>query len=1029
MQYHPQDLEPDILELWEKQQVYQKLRERNKGKKPFYYLDGPPYTTGRIHVGHAWGKAMRDALLRYKRMQGFDVWDRPGFDMHGLPIEVKVEKQLGVKHKQEIIDKIGVQKFIETCQQYALDNLWPMVKDFKRLGVWLNWDDPYMTIKNEYIEGAWWALAQAHKKGYLYLGKKSMAWCPAGATALAKHELEYDNRTDISVYVKMKVANADNEHFLIWTTTPWTIPFNMGIMVHPKFDYVKAKVKETSEIWIVAKDLAESVAKRAGCTLEIVETIKGKALEGTRYQQPYADDIPFHNEIESQEQAAHTILLSERYVTTEQGTGLVHCAPGCGPEDYEIGQEYGLSPFNLLKEDGTFPDDVRQLAGKHAINDAQSFVDALEHKGVLIATQKINHEYAHDWRYKEPIVYRSTDQWFLATEKIRDNMREANKNVHWIPDWAGHKWFDSWLENLQDWCISRQRFWGIPIPVWMSEDGDYFVVGTRKELEDLSGKTLENLHRPWIDEVIIEKNGKQYKRIPDVLDVWFDSGVAPWASLGYPSNTQEFERLGMPDLILEAKDQIRGWFNSLMGMSMMSFGKTPYNAVYMHGHINDALGRKMSKSLGNTISPYEVIDNYGADTLRYYTIGAANAGLDLNYNHDDAKIKRRNLTVLWNLQKFVADLARETDTTPAQITPKRGIEEDYIISKLNTKIEQVTTLLDAYELEKAPQHIEDLFLALSRDYIQMVRDKTAGTDDEKKTILHTTYTVLVSTLKLFAPIAPFITEKLWQDLREFGLEEESVHLCSWPVANTEDIKPELEASMELAKNVIQASLHAREKAKLGIRWPVKNIIVVVGPDDAALLEKTQDIIQAQVNAKTLTITTACDDIEEDLSLDPGALGKQFGKLAPKIQQSVSADQLTDIKNKKTVQLEVQGQPIALTRDHLIIKRIVPAHLIAVEFGNGDVYLDTTRTDALESEGYAREIMRRIQSLRKEAGLQKTDRVDLHIETTEEFKQILKGWDDRIKDKCGLRSLHYNKSEKHTHTSAERVKTHEFALFI
>lgn len=1025
MSYHPQDVEPEILELWDKLTIYQKLRERNKDKQPFYYLDGPPYTTGRIHVGHAWGKAMRDAILRYKRMQGFDVWDRPGFDMHGLPIEVKVEKQLGVKHKQEIIDKIGVQKFIETCEQYALDNLWPMVKDFKRLGVWLNWDNPYMTIKNEYIEGAWWALAKAHEKGYLYRGKKSMAWCPAGATALAKHELEYENRTDTSVYVKMKAADSD-EYFLIWTTTPWTIPFNMGIMVHPTIDYVKAKL-DNSEIWIVAKDLAKNVIGRTGHTYEIVGTVKGKQLEGTRYEQPYADDIPFHKEIEPKEKAAHTILLSERYVSTDQGTGLVHCAPGCGPEDYEVGQQYGLTPFNILKEDGTFPQDVQALAGKHAIKDPQAFIDPLEQKGILIATEKISHEYAHDWRYKEPIVYRSTDQWFLATEKLRDNMRDENKTVHWIPDWAGHRWFDSWLSSLQDWCISRQRFWGIPLPIWMSEDGDYFVIGTTKELEQLSGKKLENLHRPWIDEVIIEKDGKQYRRVPDVLDVWLDSGVAPWATLGYPSDPALFEKLGFPDLILEAKDQIRGWFNSLMCMSMISFEKVPYKAVYMHGHINDSLGRKMSKSLGNTISPYEVIDNYGADTLRYYTIGAANAGVDLNYNHDDAKIKRRNLTVLWNLQKFVADLAKELNASPADITPTNRLEEQYIISKLHTTTEQATQLLDSYELEKIPPLLEELFLSLSRDYIQMARDKTA--DDEKKTVLHTTYTVLVGTLKLFAPIAPFITEKLWQELRPYGLQEESVHLCTWPHADTKQKKPELEQAMNLAKNTIQAILHAREKAKLGIRWPVKNITVVVSKEDTPLLEKTQDIITSQVNSKTLTISTHCDDVQEQLSLDPGALGKQYGKLAPAIQKQITQEQLENIKLKKTVQFDVQGQPIALTREHLIVKRDVPPHLVHVEFPHGDVYLDTTRNDELDAEGYAREVMRRIQSLRKDAGLQKTDRITLHIETSDTLKHILNTWEDRITDKCGISTIHYGKPDTYTHTSSEQVKREAFTLYL
>lgn len=1020
MTYKPQELEPEVLEFWDKEQIYDKLVKRNEGKKRFYYLDGPPYTTGRIHVGHAWGKAMRDALCRYKRMKGFNVWDRPGFDMHGLPIEVKVEKEMGVKDKQEIEEKIGMQKFVERCEEYAVENLWPMVKDFKRLGVWLNWKDPYMTIKNEYIEGAWWALAKAHENGYLYLGKKSMAWCPAGATALAKHELEYQNVTDTSIFVKFPIQKKEKEYLIVWTTTPWTIPLNLAVMAHPDFEYVKIQL-ENGEKWIVAGELT-SFVKDAGHEFEIVEKFKGKDLEGLRYVHPYAEELEYQKEIENSENKAHTVVLSKRYVTLDQGSGLVHCAPGCGPEDNEVGNENNLTPYNNLQEDGRFPKNTPKIGGLHAIKDTKEFIQILEDKGLLVAKTKIDHEYPHDWRYKEPIVYRSTNQWFLATEKLRDEMREQNKKVKWIPDWAGHKWFDSWLSGLQDWCISRQRFWGIPLPIWKSEDGDYFLVSSSEELEKLSGKKLENLHRPWIDNVIIEKDGKKYKRVPDVLDVWLDSGVAPWATLGYPGNKELFEELGFPDLILEAKDQIRGWYNSLMCMSMISFGKVPYKAVYMHGHINDALGRKMSKSLGNTISPYEVIDNYGADTLRFYTIGAANAGLDCNYNHDDAKIKLRNLTVFWNLQKLLTELHKEVGKDPAYPV-KKDLEEKYILSKLNNAKKQVITYMDNYEIEKVPTVIEDLFLALSRDYIQITRDKT-----DKKTVRDTIYTVYMDTLKIFAPIAPFITEKIWQNLKkEFKLKEESIHLTEFPNYEEKEMNDELEKDYTLAKQVVQATLYAREKAKLSIRWPIKETFVVISEEELPRAERMKEVIKTQTNVKELKIGTEFSEVKEKIEMNKSTMGKTFGKDAPTIEEKITDEEKQKLKTG-SITIKIGEDKFKVTKEHVMVKREIPANYEMSEFPKGQLYLNTERTEELDAEGYMREITRRVQALRKDAGLKKQDSIELKIQVSDKLKEMLKEWEEQIAEKCGAKlEITTEDIGELEHTAKEEVKGEQFKI--
>ncbi|MEM4245241.1 MAG: isoleucine--tRNA ligase, partial [Candidatus Nanoarchaeia archaeon] len=752
--------EEEILAFWEKNRIYEKAKAKGKGKKKFYYLDGPPYTSGKIHVGHAWGKALRDSILRYKRMNGFDVWDQPGFDMHGLPTEVAVEKKFGIRDKKEIIEKFGLAKFIDECRNFSLSEMHPMINDFKRIGVWMDWKNPYMTIKNEYVEGAWWALKEADKNGYLYKGLKTMTWCPRCATALAKHELEYETINDKSIFVKFPVVSKKDTYLIIWTTTPWTLPFNLGVMAHPDFDYVKAKIEDSNEIWILAKGLAGAVITAvAGKKFKVIEEFKGKKLEGMKYKTPFYDDLPYHQDLDKKNKKAYTVLMSDKYVDLGSGSGLVHCAPGCGPEDFEVGKQNKLPAYNELDEHGTFSKNMGKFAGFKARVDDSRFVDFLEKKGLLIAITDVSHEYAKCWRCNSDVVFRATEQWFLAVEKLKEKMREYNSKIYWIPEWGGSRWFDSWLANLQDWCISRQRFWGIPLPIWTCDRcNNYVVIGSKEELEKLANKKLDDLHRPFVDEVTFEcpKCNSTMHRVEDVLDVWLDSGAASWAPMNYPSDKTLFKRWWPADLILEGKDQIRGWFNSMMCLSMVSLKKPCYKSVYMHGFVNDAHGRKMSKSLKNIISPYEVIDKYGADTMRYYTICSANPGLDLNYNFEDMKVKYKNLDIFWNILNFINSQSDFIGKNPKTLKIKSfGIEEKYILSRLNSTIEQVTKLYDDYKLNEPPILIEQLFLDLSRNYIQMVREKaSAGSNKEKAQVLYAVYNVYLETLKIFAPIAP-----------------------------------------------------------------------------------------------------------------------------------------------------------------------------------------------------------------------------------------------------------------------------------
>ncbi|MFW6282910.1 MAG: isoleucine--tRNA ligase, partial [Minisyncoccales bacterium] len=847
------EAEEEILKFWKDNSIYKKAKDKNKNKQKFYFLDGPPYTSGKVHIGTAWNKSLKDAILRYKRMAGFDVWDRAGYDMHGLPTENATQKKLGIKTKKEIM-KLGVDKFIEECKNLCVENLEAMNDDFKRLGVWMDFDNAYQSIDKDFMNGEWWLIKRAYEEGRLYQGLRTMTWCPNSESALAKHELEYKTVVDTSIFVKLKINNDKNEYLVIWTTTPWTIPFNLAVMVNPEVDYLKIKVEDTDETWIVAAPLVGVfMGGVADKKYKVVEELKGEQLEGIEYVHPFYDELKEHyDKIKKDAPKTHTVLLSKEYVDTSGGSGLVHCAPGCGPEDYEVGHKNGIPPFNTIDTKGVFPETMGKFSGLKAKKDDNKFIESLKDVNALIATTDVEHEYPHDWRYHEPVVFRTTKQWFFKIEDLKEKMINFNNEVNWVPETAFNA-FDSWLKNLRDNSISKQRFWGTPIPVWVNEkdDSDFIVVGSSDELEELSGQKVDDLHIPTVDKIKIEKEGKIYKRIPDILDVWVDAGTVSWNCLYYPKQKDKFEKLFPADFILEGKDQIRGWFNLLMVASTIALDKPSFKNVYMHGFVQDAQGRKMSKSLGNYILPSEVIEKYGSETLRYYMIGGANPGLDINYNFDDMVVETRNLGVLSNVVKFLTNLS---DTVPKN--PKLGIEEKYILSKLNSTIKIVTEKFDLYKINEIPQIIEDLYLELSRTYIQFVREKiNSGTKEEKEACVYTIFKVIFETLKLFAPICPMITEDLYLKLKEnFSLEKESIHLYDYPKVDENLLDNELEKEIGIIKNIIAAGLNAREKISLGVRWPLPEIVIETKDDNVfKAIKNYSDLIKNQLNIENISL--------------------------------------------------------------------------------------------------------------------------------------------------------------------------------
>ncbi|MBT4538670.1 isoleucine--tRNA ligase [Candidatus Woesearchaeota archaeon] len=1031
--YDHETLEPQILTYWQTNKILEQLREKNKNGKKFYFLQGPPYTSGKVHVGTAWNICLKDMVLRHQRLLGKNLWDRMGYDMHGLPTSQKVMKKFSLKNKDEI-EIFGVKKFTDECKNFCLEMMHQMNKDFIRLGSTFDHTDPYQPISKEFIQGLWFLIKTAHEKGRLYEGQRTMHWDAATQSAVAKHELEYKSVTDTSIYMKFPHKDKPNTFFVIWTTTPWTIPLNLAIMVNPTLDYVDVKVGD--ETWILAKELAGKLVDDVlEGKMQVTKEYKGEELVGQHYSHPLNIKECLPEDLQNNPKL-FSILSSEEYVTTEAGTGLVHCAPGCGPEDYEVGHDNKIPPFNCVNEEGYFKEFGKFTDYKAKIDD-NKFIEAIEDSGTLVAKEKYVHDYPHGERSHQPVIFRTTKQWFFKVEDLKEKMLVENEKVLWNPITAKNA-FHSWLQNLRDNSITKQRYWGTPIPIWQAEDGDYIVVGSVAELEELSGQKVTNLHIPSIDEITIEKDGKVYKRCPDILDVWVDAGSASWNSLYYPQRTDLFEKFFPADAILEGKDQIRGWFNLLMVCSFLAFDKAPFKRVFMHGFLNDIDGVKMSKSLGNIISPKEFIQKHGADVFRYYMC-QTRAGVDINFSWDECVVKQRNLHILWNMHKLVLNIAKEIEVNPAELNiseDRLGVEEQYIFSKLHSTVQEVSKLLEEYKLDEIIAPIENLFLELSRTYMQLVREKSSvGEQEDKEVVLYTVYTVLLSTIKMFQIISPFICEAIYLNFKEtFSLKEASVSHYTWPEVNKELIDTQLEKEMASAKQVIQAILHAREQAKLGVRWPVKEVVVIT--QDAEPFTLLQDAIKQQTNVKSLQFKQKFEGVKLTIKPEYAKIGPVYGNLSPQIITQLGIDSpetvVQHIESDGAHIFDINKQTIKITKEMVNITRSAPDGFTGANWKQGAVYLNIERTSELDAEGYAREIMRKVQDLRKKTELEKTDRINLVVQCTDELKQSFKQFQEMMQEKVGAPTLHFTTTtpqKQYDHTSEFKIKDILFTVWF
>ena len=1040
-------LENKIQRFWQEQNIYDKTSKLRENKPRYSFLDGPPYCSGRIHLGTAWNKTIKDAFLRYKSMSGYSLRRQAGWDTHGLPIEHKVEQLLEIKSKQEIEEKYGIDNFVEKCKEFAIKNKEDMTDQFKSMGIWMDWEDPYVTYDNSYMESCWWTLKKADERDLLVQDKRVITWCPQCETALANAEIEYDEIQDPSIYVKFELVNQEFDvpsYVLIWTTTPWTIPANMAVSVHPEFEYSYIKVSDDEgkqEILLMATGLIDSLFEED--QYEIIKTVTGESLDGLEYLHPLREEVPLQAEF------SHRIILGD-HVTLEDGTGCVHTAPGHGPEDYEVGVKNGIEVFCPVGENGCYTEE----AGKYAdcgVKDANpEITHDLYHNGALLKEGTIDHRVGLCWRCKTPIIYIATKQWFIKVTEIKDQMLEQVDAVEWVPSWAGESRFKDWVSNARDWTISRQRYWGIPIPIWTCEECDSkVVVGSKQELKELSGDdtlTGDFVHRPHVDNITIPcECGHDMHRVPDVLDVWIDSGVAGWAALHYPQDPSEnFEDWFPYDFITEGHDQTRGWFYSQLGLGVAAFGKAPYKKVLMHGFTLDDKGQKMSKSIGNVVSPEEVIEKYSADTLRFYLLDANKPWDDLKFNWDEVQNSSKLFNILWNVYYFSTTYMSLDNFDPTahnkeDLTFRQ--EDLWIRSRVNTLIKSVSEDIESLVFNRATEKITEFVLEdLSRWYVRLIRGRTwvESDDPDKLGAYYTLYYTLKDLIRVLAPIAPHVTEEIYQNLVR-GVEcdaPESVHMLDWEYDETE-IDTDLEENMTHIRDILEASAHARDVARFKLRWPVQNITVVTESDEVkSAIESLEPVLLEQANSKKVTIETELENAiviaKPNMSILGPKLRGDLGRVKKYFEQDdVDAGIILDeVTQNGEYTIHFDDKDITLVEEEILFEKDVPENLVSCDFEGGSVYVDTEVTPEIYSEAMARELIRRIQDMRKDLDLNVEANIQVIVECSEEFKDAVLPHQDYISNEVRTANLEFDDiSSDEGYTKEWKIEEEQLRIFI
>ena len=1005
--------EREVEKFWRDNHIFEKSIEDRKDAPTYMFYDGPPTANGKPHIGHALTRVIKDMIPRYRTMKGYKVPRKAGWDTHGLPVEIEVEKELGINGKEQI-EKYGVAPFIEKCKEsvWKYKSMWEQFSNV--IGFWADMDDPYVTYHNSYIESEWWALKQIWDKGLLYKGFKVVPYCPRCGTPLSSHEVAqgYKDVKERSAIVRFKKRDED-VYFLAWTTTPWTLPSNVALCVNPDEEY--SKVKQGDYTYILASALVETVLKE---DYTVLKNYKGKELEGIEYE-------PLWGGLNVKGKAWYVVC--DNYVTLTDGTGIVHIAPAFGEDDSRIGRNYNL-PFvqlvdaqgNLTKEtkwEGIFVKDADKLVLKD-----------LEESGKLFDAPVFEHSYPHCWRCNTPLIYYARESWYIKMTAVKEDIIRNNNTINWIPESIGKGRFGDWLENIQDWAVSRNRYWGTPLNVWICECGHMHSIGSVEELKSMSKNCPEDieLHRPYIDAVTITcpECGKEMRRTPEVLDAWFDSGSMPFAQHHYPfENKEKFEAQYPADFISEAVDQTRGWFYSLLAISTLIFNRAPYKNVIVMGHVQDEDGQKMSKSKGNAVDPMDALNKFGADAIRWYFYVNSAPWLP-NRFHDKAveEGQRKFLGTLWNTYAFYvlyADIDNFDPTKYSLEYDKLSVMDKWLLSKLNTLVKTVDDYLSNYKITETARALQSFTDDMSNWYVRRCRERfwAKGMEQDKINAYMTLYTALITLSKISAPMIPFMTEEIYQNLvRSVDKSApESIHLTDFPKVNEEFIDKNLEVSMDEVLDIVVLGRAARNSANIKNRQPIGNMYVKA---ENVLSPFYVEIIEDELNVKAVEFK---DDVEEfvSYSFKPQlkTVGPKYGKLLGKIKEALSNldghKAMQELNTDGALNFDFDGEKVVLGRDDLLIETAKNDNFVTEADNKVTVVLDIRLDDALLEEGFVRELISKIQTMRKEAGFEVVDHIVLSQSGNDRIAEIIKKNEAVIKNDTLADEIVYNNVEGYT----------------
>ncbi len=1001
--------EVEILNWWKENKIFEKSLGTRSDGIPFTFFEGPPTANGKPGIHHVMARTVKDLFCRYKTLKGFRVERKGGWDTHGLPVEIEVEKELGLEGRAQV-EEYGLAKYNAKCRESVLKykHLWDDLTT--RMGYWVDLDNPYITFENDYIESVWWAFKQLYEKGLVYKGYKIQWYSPGSGTVLSSHEvsLGYEETQDPSITVKFSLDADENVFFLAWTTTPWTIISNMALAVNPELEYVKIKVseEEKTEFYILAKDCLDDAIRQE---YEITEHFKGSDLIGWVYKPVFEYAMQ-----EYEKEDAWRVVAAD-YVTTEDGTGVVHTAPAFGADDFETCKKAGIPLYNPIDREGRFTGEVKDYAGMWFKDADKEIVRAIKDKNRMYHHETYVHNYPFDWRKGTPLMSYPVESWFIRTTDVKDKMVEFNKKINWKPESTGTGRFGTWLENNVDWAVSRQRFWGTPIPIWVSDkDPDYVeCIGSVEELRKkakIPDDVDLDMHRPHIDEFTWKcPNGGTMRRIPDLLDVWFDSGAMPWAQWHYPfENKKKFKENFPADFIAEGVDQTRGWFYTLHALGTMLFDKPAYMNVVSNGLVLDAKGEKMSKSKGNTVDPQEVIQNFGADTVRWYMMSNSSPWENLKFSEEGLnEVQRKFFNTIINTYSFFALYANIDGFTysGSPIPSSERTEMDrWIISRLNTTVKQVDEFLDEYEPTKAVREMEHFVDELSNWYIRRSRRRfwKEGKSLDKTAAYQTLFECLLSLAKIMSPIAPYMGEWLYQRLNEVvKQDEDSVHTSFYPTVEETAIDKQLERRMDVARIISSIVLRVRNQINVNVRQPLKKIILPIASDERTVVNAVKGIILDEVNVKEIEYVD--DDsgiVSKSAKPNFPVLGKRLGKrmkaVAKKINQ-LSTEDITKFEDEGVIELLLDDdEKVRISSNEIEIQRTgLQGWSVETEKGI-TVAVDTELTPKLIEEGLSREFVNRIQNMRKEADFEVTDRIVIGFSGSDILKKAIESSLDNIK---------------------------------